>query len=341
MTLQQRIDALAELGACLLLDSPEKQQTLQLAYHQNGWFSPEQSQFMLDGIARDWLNLQSLQQWVAAYPSLLQDKATPKRIGLVLAGNIPAVGLHDVLSVFITGNIALLKYSDKDKVLIPFVLRLLEQINPHTAAYFQVVERVQQPDAVIATGSDNTSLYFQQYFGKYPNIIRQNRHSVAVLSGNETPEALARLSQDVFRYYGLGCRSVSKIYVPQGYDFIPLMQNFDMYEYVMQNNKYKNNFDYNRSLYLLNQVPHWINDCILVLENPALASRIATLHYSFYSDLETLQHHLNTDLDGKIQCIASDIVLPALPNVPLGQTQSPALWDYADGVDTVAFLSGS
>ena len=336
MTLTQRIQLLTLLGKYLLQDTDEKELAILRTEQNNRWLTKANSEKALQNIATQFLQKETLEQLAIQY-NIPEETANPQTVGLVLAGNISAVGFHDVMCTFLSGHKDKIKYSDKDKFLIPLMIHYLQDLEPATKTYFQEIERLEDFDAVIATGSDNTALYFEQYFGKYPNIIRKNRNSVAVLSGTETDEELMALGRDIFDYYGLGCRSVSKVYVPADYELPTLLRVLDNYQEVMEHNKYKNNYDYNRSVYLLNKVAHYANDCVMVLEHESLLSRIAAVHYEHYKNEEELVEKLNENKDA-IQCIATNMTLKGVETVGLGQTQCPAITDYADGVDTLAFL---
>jgi len=256
-------------------------------------------------------------------------------VGLILAGNIPCVGFHDWLCVIIAGHQPLVKLSEKDKFLLPLINSYLKGIGFDTKTVF--VERLNEMEAVIATGSNNTARYFESYFGKYPNIIRKNRNAIAILDGNESKEDLINLGEDIFAFFGLGCRSTSKIFVPKGYDFEPLLASFKTYEESIWHNKYKNNFDYNYTLLLMNKVKHVSGGLVLLIEDESLASRIATLHYEYYDDVEKMQTSISNQKEN-IQCISSKIPLTILETIPFGQAQQPRLSDYADGVNTISFL---
>ena len=336
MTVAERLAALVALGEYIQQDTPARQQAIRQSYQHNGWFTPENSLLALENIAQAFLQAEALESWVAQYPALQEQPS--KRVGLVLAGNIPAVGFHDVLCCFVAGHQALIKYSDKDKFLIPYLLEGLKQQDERTAAYFEIVPVLKNFDAVIATGSNNSALYFKQYFEKYPHIIRQNRNAVAILTGEEQEEAILALGKDIFTYFGLGCRSVSKLYVPKDYDFVPLLKTLDQYKDIHQHNKYRNNYDYNRSIYYINNVPHLLNDCLMVLENQSLLSRISSLHYEEYEDKKSLEQELKARAE-EIQCVVSQEKIGALDTVPFGESQWPQLDDYADRVDTLAFLT--
>lgn len=231
----------------------------------------------------------------------------------------------------------MIKLSDKDALLIPHILHWLFEKYPETRDYFEITDRLKDFDAVIATGSNNSARYFEAYFGKYPHIIRKNRNSVAIIDGNESEEDLLKLGDDVFSYFGLGCRNVSKLYVPEGYDFTRLLDLWNNFEPVIQHNKYKNNFDYNYALALLNNQPHQSNGIILITESSAYSSRIAGLHYENYSNINHLMNKL-LEHQEQIQCIVANMASNQLTILPFGSTQSPGLTDYADNVDTITFL---
>ena len=252
-------------------------------------------------------------------------------VGIVMAGNIPLVGLHDFLAVFLSGHHALIKLSSDDAQLLPVVLKVLVRQDPLFEADFTVVERLEDLAAVIATGSDNTSRYFEHYFGRYPNIIRKNRTSVAVLDGSESDDELKALGEDIFRYFGLGCRNVSHVLLPAGFDVQRIFANIVDYSDVINNNKYGNNYDYYRAIFLLNQDDFLENGFLLTRESDFLHTPVAQLHYSFYPSKEALEARL-AEWNDKLQCIVGHVYLP------FGSAQTPELWDYADGVNTLQFL---
>ncbi len=334
MKLEERIKALVELGQFLAAKPPELDVAVRRAYAENRWFIPDNSYAAVEAVRKEFLEEQALRAWASHYNL---DNIKPRAVGLILAGNIPLVGFHDVLAVFLSGHIAKIKLSDKDSALMTLMVETLAQINPKTKAYLRMVDKLDDFDAVIATGSDNTARYFETYFGKYPNIIRHNRNSVAILIGDESLEELHALGRDIFTYFGLGCRNVSKIFVPQGYDFQPLLEELHKYNQIILNDKYKNNFDYAFTLYIMNKEFHMNNGCLILHEAESLSSRISTLHYAFYDDLDGLYREL-AQKDDKIQCVVAKDAMDNLPYVPFGKTQSPGLMDYADGVDVMAFL---
>ncbi|MGH1334562.1 MAG: acyl-CoA reductase [Aureispira sp.] len=337
MILAERLEALVGLGKYIQQDTPERQRVLRQSHHHNGWFTPENSLLALERLATAFLQREALEHWVANYPAL-QEEQPKKRVGMVLAGNIPAVGFHDVLCCFVAGHEALMKLSDKDKFLMTYLLEGLIAQDERAAAYLTPTPVLKDFEGVIATGSNNSALYFKQYFEKYPHIIRQNRNAVGVLTGKETAADFLELGKDIFTYFGLGCRSVSKLYVPKNYDFIPLLKTLDQYKDIHQHNKYRNNYDYNRSIYYINNVPHLLNDCLMVLENESLLSRISSLHYEQYENQENLQKELAARAE-EIQCVVSQTPIGNLTVVPFGESQLPRLDDYADGVDTMTFLT--
>ena len=337
MTLEERIRAVVALDADLGTSTTDEalQQTIARAAQMNPWFTEEFSARSIRAIRESFLSEDALRRWLEAYRWV--EPTHPRRVGLVMAGNIPLVGFHDILCTFIAGHISLVKLSEKDNVLLPFILKRLFTIDERTVSYFEMTDRLTGFDAVIATGSDNSARYFEAYFSSYPHIIRRNRNAVAVLSGNETQEELRGLADDVFLYFGLGCRNVSKVYIPDDYDPIRLLEVFDQYEDMLHHHKYKNNFDYNLTLTLLNRQHHVQGKSILLLPADSLQSRIGTLHYREWNHLDTLAAEL-ASLQGSIQCIVSSLELPGLKFVPFGSAQSPGLSDYADGTDTLAFL---
>lgn len=335
MTLNQRINALSALGVWLDQNDETLQSVILRSFHENAWFTPENTSSAIQSIVNSFLIKDKLTTWTSGYP--IPETSNPKTIGLVMAGNIPLVGFHDLIAVFITGHKALIKLSDKDALLLPCILNWLYDYYPETRNYFEITDRLKDFDAVIATGSNNSARYFETYFGKYPHIIRKNRNSVAVLDGKETNEDLLKLGEDVFTYFGLGCRNVSKLYVPAGYDFASLLEIWMAYENTGNHNKFKNNFEYNYALVLLNNEAHLSNGIILLTENQQLGSRIASLHYEYYTDPEMLTQQL-LEKAAEIQCFVSNTPFSRIPVQPFGTTQSPGLSDYADGIDTVAFL---
>ena len=254
-----------------------------------------------------------------------------------MAGNLPLVGFHDLLCVFITGHRAQVKLSEKDPYLLPHLLNLLGAIDAEAAQSIQLVDKLRGFDAVIATGSDNSARYFEAYFGKYPHIIRRNRNGLAALHGDELEEDLHLLGKDIFTYFGLGCRNVSKIYVPRDYPFEPLLKALHEYRDIILNHKYKHNFDYQYALLVLNKEPFRNTGSLILREDASTASPVATLHYSYYADVQDLEQDLDARQEG-IQCLVAPQGWLSRPVLPFGQTQHPELWDYADGVDTMSFL---
>jgi hypothetical protein len=338
MKLKERIQALIKLGEHLRREDDEYlQAVMHRTQYNNPWFTIQNQQLAVRAIAEQMLDRTKLEQWLSAYN--IPEETKPQTVGLVMAGNIPLVGFHDLLCVFVAGHRAMIKLSDKDQYLLPYLLKLLGRFDSRAEDYFQVVEKLQGFDAVIATGSNNSARYFEAYFGKYPHIIRRNRNAVAVLDGQESEEELRALGRDVFQYFGLGCRNVAKIYVPRNYGFNALLEALHEHRDLVLHSKYKNNFDYNYALFVLNKVKYQANGCILLTENKAIASHIAGLHYEYYDDLETVKNEME-ERASEIQCIIAREELLPIKTYSFGEAQSPELWDYADGVDTMAFLSG-
>lgn len=303
----------------------------------NHWFTPENLDFAL-GEWSNALNPDQLQAWLIDYDSDYFDHdREQKTVAIIMAGNIPLVGFHDLLSVLISGHKALIKPSSDDAKLIPFICQMLVAINPEFAKQMAFAEgQMKNFDAVIATGSDNSARYFESYFGKYPHIIRKNRSSVAVLSGEESVEDLELLGEDIFRFFGLGCRNVSKVYVPQDFKIQRLFEAFYKFKYVGDHNKYGNNYDYNRAIYLMEHHDFLENGFFIIKENEALHAPVSVLHYERYTDVADLKANLN-QLESEIQCLVSKMETFDTA-VALGESQKPRLWDYADNVDTLEFL---
>jgi hypothetical protein len=332
------ISRLSQLGLKLTNPDAELQDIIDNEHHYNAWFTPENTTNAVKAIGK-MLNEADLTTWFAKTESG-NKQSEIKKVGLILAGNIPLVGFHDVLCVIASGHHALIKASSNDSRLIKYILNLFVQLAPEYTDRYSFVERLANFDAVIATGSNNTSRYFEYYFGKVPNIIRKNRNSVALLTGNESRDQLFMLGHDLFDYFGLGCRNVSKVLVPKGYDFVPFFESIEPYQPIINHHKYNNNYDYNKSIYLVNGDKHLDNGFLLVKEDERLASPLAVLYFEYYDDLDDAQIRL-AELSDNIQCIVSGTLLNQNNQVvSFGKSQQPALWDYADGVDTMAFLSG-
>lgn len=332
MTLEQRISAFVKLGNHLSNLSQEGFESLALSARlENPWFTEANVRRSLVGVTR-YLQDDKLREWTSRYAL---NPVQPKTVALVLAGNIPMVGFHDLLSVLISGHRAQLKFSSKDSKLIPYLIKHLIWLEPTFEKMIEVKEnKLENFDAVIATGSDNSARYFDYYFSKYPNIIRKNRTSCVVLNGHEPTEDIAALGEDIFSYFGLGCRNVSKAFVPEGYDLTKLLSAWDAYKDIIHHHKYCNNYDYQKSILLVNQVPFFDNGFILLQQNDKLVSPISGLYYEFYKDQTDLETKLNRDAE-KIQCLVGN-EKPA--NVSFGSAQYPDVWDYADNVDTLKFL---
>ncbi len=306
------------------------------SWQQNAWFTPESVKHAVQSLGKS-LNRFKIEKWFSCYPAEIFEPKDPKVIGVVMAGNIPLVAFHDYLSVLITGNKFLGKLSSNDSKLLPLIHRILIKIEPGFSGMAEFTEdKLTNFDAIIATGSNNTSRYFEFYFGKYPNIIRKNRNSVAVITGNEQPGDFVALGEDIFRYFGLGCRNVSKIYVPEDFIFDKLFESLNAYNDVIFQHKYKNNYDYNKSIYLVNSVEHFDNGFLMLKQDDGLSSPVSVVFYERYNDLDLLKFKLQ-NISGQIQCIVS-IDKRFDNSVRPGQSQKPELWDYADGVDVVQFL---
>jgi hypothetical protein len=305
---------------------------IQLSQSHNGWYTPEQVFYSIQSWAKA-LTKDNLNQWLSNYD--LSD-VKPKKVALILAGNIPLVGFHDFLSVLITGHTVLVKTSSNDQHLLPFIANYLIAVEPQLANKIEFVEgKLENFDTVIATGSNNTARYFEYYFKDKPSIIRKNRNSVAVLNGEETTEQLTALGEDIFRYFGLGCRNVSKLFVPKGYSFVPFFEAIFKYQDVIHYEKYANNYDYNKAVFLMSNFKLLDNGFLTLKEDPSYGSPITSVFYEYYENLDDLQKRLEKENE-QIQCIASNNLVKN--SIDFGQTQQPKLWDYADNIDTITFL---
>ncbi|ESU25128.1 hypothetical protein FEDK69T_00950 [Flavobacterium enshiense DK69] len=349
MDLNQKKSAFIELGKFLSqfsLDNSAKKvgvlyndlffdkfiDLIQLSQSHNGWFTPEQVHYAIDSWAEA-LTDENLNEWLSAYDF---SNVQPKTVGLILAGNIPLVGFHDFLSVLISGHNVLVKMSSSDQKLLPFLADYLIAVAPEMADNITFIEgKLENFDAVIATGSNNTARYFDYYFKDVPNIIRKNRNSVAVLNGKESKEDLEALGEDIFRYFGLGCRNVSKLFVPRGYDFKMFFESIYKYGDIIHYEKYANNYDYNKAVFLMSLFKLLDNEFLTLKEDPGYASPISSVFYEYYDDLEAIKSRLLEDSE-KIQCIVSNNLINR--SILFGKSQKPKLCDYADNVDTISFL---
>jgi hypothetical protein len=330
MTRDEKIHAFDQLGKKLQRLTDDEFQSLATdAKNQNSWFTEDNIRKSLDGII-SWLNEQSLIEWLSAYPLPLASKT----IAVVMAGNIPLVGFHDFLSVLISGHNLLIKNSSKDKVLLSFIVDLLISIEPRFADKIEYGEQLKGFDAIIATGSDNTSRYFEYYFKKYPHIIRKNRTSIAILNGSESERELTALGEDVFSYFGLGCRNISKIFMPVGFPIATIFESWNKYKDIIHHHKYCNNYDYQKSVLLVTQAPFLDNGFVMLQENQRLSSPLAVVYYEYYTDIQSLNDMLEP-IQSKIQCIVSS----SSGSLAFGQAQLPRLNDYADQIDTLKFLT--
>jgi hypothetical protein len=335
MNLEKRIESFSDLGKILRnsLDGKDDRKLgsiIEDQQHKNHWFTPGNVRFALESIAAE-LTEENLLRWTSAYPVLKEDMK-PVNVGLIFAGNIPLAGFHDFLTVLISGNRVMAKTSSKDPDLISWIGETLTGINPEFSSYIEFTTGILRGfDAVIATGSNNSSRYFEYYFSKYPHIIRKNRNSIAILGGDETSSELTALGEDIFTYFGLGCRNVSKIYVPEDYDVSELEKFWKRWSHVKDHSAWANNYDYNKAIYLVNRQKFHDAEFLLMRENQHLASPVSVLHYEYYSNAADVDRETER-LKENIQCIAGR------NHIPFGRTQMPHLWEYADGKDTLEFL---
>ena len=325
-----KVERLLELNDLLNKENENLVQCVGLAEIKNKWFTQENIWQMINAIKTNYLEPSKLNQWMDSYT--LNELNTS--VGIICAGNIPLVGFHDILCAFVVNAPTQVKLASKDEVLMKFIIEQLQTLD--ITWQVEIVHRLQNYKAVVATGSDNSHRYFEQYFQSVPNILRSNRNSIAIITGDETAHELDLLAHDVLAYFGLGCRNVSKIFLPEGFDVTTLFTHFDNFKEYVNHNLYKDNYDYNRTLLLMNLDKHLANDFIIAKEDDNLHSRLATIHYSFYKNTEEVQDYIIENHEN-IQVVVSR---PSTfwESVDFGQAQKPSLSDYADNIDTLDFL---
>lgn len=344
MTIDKRINAFCQLGERMIAESALDSNSapinvIENAHIHNPWFTPVNVRNSINAIAKQWLNKVIIEEWLSRYSINKLNTQSPKTVGVIMAGNIPLVGFHDFMCVMISGNKFLGKFSSKDGNLMLTITQMLTEIEPEFSNYIEITDnQLKGFDAVIATGSDNSSRYFDYYFKNYPTIIRKHRNSIAIITGNETKSDFEQLSNDIFNYFGLGCRNVSKLLVPQGYNFTPMLDSFIKWSHLINHNKYANNYEYNRAIYTMNQVMHLDTGYLLVTPSEVIESPVGVLFYQEYNTLKDAVEYINQNGE-RVQCIVGNA--GTHPHaIPFGTTQSPRIIDYADGVDTVEFLLG-
>ncbi|HQW46986.1 MAG: acyl-CoA reductase [Bacteroidetes bacterium] len=324
--LNERIENLLQLKSYIIQNS-EAWQTVKLnAERMNGWFTQAFIEMSLSHICKHYLDENELIVY-ASQIETAEEKGRTMTIGITMAGNIPLVGFHDFLTVYLSGHTQRIKLSSKDNVLLTHLIEILYTLDDKNKSLIIVAEMLKNCDAYIATGSNSSALYFEKYFARFPHIIRKNKTSVAVLNGQETSLDLEQLADDVYQYFGLGCRNVSKVFVPQGYDFVPLLKAFNKYDHLKNHNKYRNNYDYHLAIFILNNQYYMSNESLLLSENESNYSSIAVLNYSYYTDTPLIEHQ------EEIQAIIG------VDYIPFGKAQTPTLTDFADGVNTIQFLN--
>ncbi|MBN2174057.1 MAG: hypothetical protein JW731_07995 [Bacteroidales bacterium] len=345
ISLHRRILAFSKLGAYFrnfkeasdVNSTHELNDLISSLVNFNPWFTRSNVTIALESLGL-MLDESKLITWIKPYEQKIAQQEDIKRVGVVMAGNIPLVGFHDFITVLMSGHKVICKLSSDDDRLLPAIIRILVKIEPDFKNYIEISDqKLQNFDAVIATGSNNTSRYFEYYFGKYPHIIRKNRNGIAILQGNETDREIELMGEDIFNYFGMGCRSLAKVFVPREYDFEKLFKNIEKFSYVRDHSKYMNNYDYYKSIFLINGLKHFDNWFLLVKEDVAYASPPSVLYFESYTDLESVRNRFGYDAD-QIQCVVG--TTGKIPGeIPFGKSQQPELWDYADNVDTMQFLA--
>ena len=327
MILQQRIELLIQLGKYIRNNDHVWQQIKTKAQRENPWFADEFIEMAAENIAFQFLQEDKLIEWIKEYKIPAENKQ-PSSVGVVMAGNIPMVGFHDMLCIFIAGQKQIIKLSSKDSILLKHLVEVLISLEPSVADYISFAENLKGCDAYIATGSNNSSRYFEYYFGNYPHIIRRNRTSIAILDGRESTEELENLADDIQTYFGLGCRNVTKLFVPDGYNFEPLLSALNKYAHYADFHKYKNNYDYQLALMMMSNKFYMTNGSVLLAKNESLFTPVSQVNYEYYGNKDELAF-LQTNED--VQCVVGH------NHIPFGQSQKPSLQDYADGIDTMWF----
>ena len=330
MNLTERIDWAVQLGNYMRSYDPAWLEAKEKAERANPWFTPAFIQLAVDQLTQAFIQREPLEKW-ATEASIPSNITSPHTVGIVMASNLPLVGFHDWLSVFISGHHARIKLSGQDSILFTHLKDRLLEWEPRLSPYLQLEDRLNGCDAYIATGSDNTARYFEYYFGKYPHIIRKNRTSVAWLSGEERAEDLLNLSADMYTYFGRGCRNITHLFVPRGYDFLPLLKAGESFMHLAEHHKYKNNYDYQLPICILNKEYYMTNGVALFVERPQLYAAIGMGHFRYYDQPDEVNNWIIEQRD-QIQCLVGS------GGIPFGQTQHPTLIDYADGVNTLHFL---
>ena len=342
LSLNQRIQVLADLGEMIrfeLNSSPYNEafeNLLNKVNHSNPWFTIES---IIQSLSSWSILLENnhLNQFISGYETQLFEKNNDKVVLLILAGNIPLVGMHDVVCSFLSGSKSMIKVSSKDALLIKYLIEQIGKINPVASKYFEISEaKAQGFTHVIATGSNNSARYFDHYFSKFPNIIRKNRSSLAIITQETTDTELEYLANDVFQYFGLGCRNVTQLWVPRSFDFDRLKSAFKAYAMIINHNKYVNNYDYHKAIALMNGDPFIDFEFILLQNKPMLKSPLGVLHYNFYENVTEVDSYIQ-EHRADIQCVVSS-ESTSFNEVNFGQTQQPKLWDFADQIDTLQFL---
>ncbi|MBK7762358.1 MAG: acyl-CoA reductase [Bacteroidetes bacterium] len=327
--IEKRITILLKLKEYILSNEPRWLEIIEKAERQNAWFTKAFIWQAIHSISDAYLHEVALRSFALQFKEI--EAQNVKTIGIVMAGNIPLVGFHDFLCVFLSGHTMRIKFSSKDDVILPHLIQTMYQWDETLRECISASEMLKGCDAYIATGSSNSARYFDYYFAKYPSIIRRNRTSVAVLDGSESNEELSLLADDVYQYFGLGCRNVTQLYVPEGYDFVPMLNAFKKYDELKHHNKFKNNYDYHLAILMLNRQYYMTNDSVILVEHDSVFSAISVVNYTYYHDRENVLERLKKSED--IQAIVGKSC------IPFGDAQKPSLIDFADGVDTVAFLN--
>jgi len=339
LTTYQRLAAFSELRNRILNQREPLDEIISAAHQRNSWFTPENIRQAIFANL-NLLDQTNLEEWVSPYLAELSEE-TDKNVGLILAGNIPMVGFHDILTCLIAGFKVQIKTSSDDRVLIPYLLDQLIMIEPEFASKIKIVDKLSNFDLVIATGSNNTSRYFDYYFRNVPHVIRKNRNGVSIITSAESKEDFQKLGKDIFDYFGLGCRNVSKIFFPTDFDYSSFFEAIEGFSDISNHYKYNNNYEYNKAIYLVNGDEHLDNGFLLLKRDERIASPLGVVYIEEYQDIENVKERLVSD-SKNIQCLVGNISLEGtVTTVPFGKSQEPKLSDYADGINILEFLNAN
>lgn len=337
LSLKERIDVLVELGHYLQLKDERLHAYLHRTAHKNKWFSVEYQEFAIDAICQQFLNRDLLEKWVEK--NQIINNQQPQKMAIIPSDSTPLSGFHDLLCTFITGNISVFKLSEKDLFTLPFLVKKMDEIKSGTAAYFSFPETlpIREINGILATGNEGIIKQFNLYFKNKKRLLRLQKNSIGIIQGDETKEDFRKLAIDVLTYFGMGSRNISKIYVPENYDFDLFLQVFHEFKDIIKNSVFKNNYDYQITVLILNRIKHWNNGSIILAEKEAIASPVSVLNFETYKDSNNLYSKIK-EAAFNLENIISNTALKEIHSTPYGKSLIPALDDYENNLDIIKFL---